>query len=82
MEWIRTSERMPSADELDVHGCVLAWHLFSGCVVIGAKSLIGSTTLLYWMPCPKAPEGAEKDREAFNRTLIRNYGVDINGRFQ
>ena len=59
IEWIKTSERMPTQADADVYNCVLAWHEYGGVMVMGWHRVAENRFVVAWAPTPQGPEGVE-----------------------
>lgn len=60
-EWIRVNERLPVAEDCGPNGRIIAWHRYNGAMIANAHQLRDNRFMRWWLPYPKAPEGAEKE---------------------
>ena len=64
-EWTAKSERLPTEEDADEWGCVLVWHLYNGCQMLGWNNpmLKSSTYITHWMRPPHMPGRDEAKEE-------------------
>lgn len=56
-EWIDKREHPPTKADCDAHGCILAWHEYSGLELVSLYSFeMFGTHFTHWMRCPKGPK--------------------------
>ena len=53
--WIDASEIKPTKNDADAQHCVLAWHRYNGCMIIGWWQFKENKLLLYWQRLPRPP---------------------------
>jgi len=64
--WIEVETRKPTMEDADFHGCVLAWHVWQG-VMIVQHTLIGKNSFYtHWMTPPEPPKDYKRIRDAWN----------------
>lgn len=54
--WRRVQEHPIKAEDADAQGCVLAWHIHQGCLVVERHWAERNTMITHWMPLPSAPD--------------------------
>ena len=54
--WISVSERLPTAQDADMGGCVLVWHIYQGMLVMGWHQVDKNRFFSHWMTLPAPPE--------------------------
>lgn len=62
IEWIRTTDRMPTQQDADDFGCVIAWHEMGGLMVMGWHRVAENRFIVAWAPTPEGP-GGEREGE-------------------
>jgi len=68
--WISRQTRLPTKEDADPHGCVLAWHEYNGAVVAGNynyetpgwKRVCENACYTHWMRLPGRPWELEEKR--------------------
>ena len=59
-QWVKTSDRLPTENDADGFGYVLAWCSCVGGMEITAREVMESPNAYpYWMPIPPLPEVTE-----------------------
>ena len=54
--WVKMIDRPPKPEDCDQWGCVLAWHIHNGVVVINIHNIKNyGLYITHWMPMPAAP---------------------------
>lgn len=53
--WIDASKIKPTQADADAQNCVLAWHCYNGCMLIGWWQFEKNKLLVYWQRCPRPP---------------------------
>lgn len=75
VKWIETAMRKPTAEDADAYGCVLAYHLMQGTMIIGWHVVASGHYYTHWRRMPEPPEDAQKMQEAEDRRLRAQYGA-------
>lgn len=58
--WVKTADRLPTENDADGFGYVLAWCSYVGGMEITAREVMESPNAYpYWMPIPPLPEVTE-----------------------
>lgn len=73
--WRKKSHNSPTKADGDKGGCVLAWHIYNGCMVTGVKNARDSSFITHWQKLPLGPDGQdgiEQDRPAASAIKIWN----------
>lgn len=55
--WRETTPHSPTKRDGDANGCVMAWHIYNGCIVTGAKNARDSSFITHWQKLPPGPSG-------------------------
>lgn len=58
-DWISATTRKPTQEDADKTNCVLAWHRYSGLMVVGWHQFGWNRFLTHWKPAPDPPPGYE-----------------------
>ena len=54
--WIRLQDHPPTAQDADVQGCVVVWHVYNGAMIMAWQLVAQHGTVTHWMPTPQPPE--------------------------
>lgn len=62
-EWIVKTDRLPTEEDADEWDCVLVWHIYNGCQMLGWNNpmLKSSTYITHWMKPPDMPKEEAKE---------------------
>ena len=61
MRWIcKRTERPPTEQDADAQGCVIAWHMYQGCMIYKWWLVEKNQYITHWMCCPDGPGNAAK----------------------
>ena len=63
--WISAADRRPSAEDADIHSCVLARHEYDGIRVTGWRQFQCDKYLTHWIRTPEPPEDYISYRNKF-----------------
>lgn len=77
-DWIATAKRKPTQADADPYGCVMAYHMMQGVMIIGWHVVGDGGYYTHWAHIPEAPHGAAEMLEEENRRLHRQYGCGLN----
>lgn len=47
---------MPTAEDADKEGCIVAWHAYQGAVITGWRRVAENRFISHWTHTPPAPE--------------------------
>ena len=62
-QWISKDERMPTAEDADGEGLVLAWHRYQGAMLTGWFRVVEIRMFTHWQHAPDPPPGYEELRD-------------------
>ena len=62
-QWIDKEKRLPTAEDADEEGLVLAWHRYQGTMLTGWFRVVDSKMVTHWQHTPEPPPGYEALRE-------------------
>ena len=62
-QWIDKEKRLPTAEDADEEGLVLAWHRYQGTMLTGWFRAADSKMFTHWQHTPEPPPGYEALRE-------------------
>ena len=62
-QWIDKEKRLPTAEDADEEGLVLAWHRYQGTMLTGWFRVVDSKMFTHWQHTPEPPPGYEALRE-------------------
>ena len=54
--WRKIGEYPVTKEDTDAQGCVLAWHIHQGCLVVEWHWAERNAMITHWMPLPSAPQ--------------------------
>ena len=54
-DWVKPSERTPTALDADVQGCIIVWHKYNGCMLMNWHLAWNNPYVLAWMPTLDKP---------------------------
>lgn len=54
--WIRKAMMLPTSADADPQGCVIAWHMYNGMMVMQWHQAAGNLYISHWMPALKRPK--------------------------
>lgn len=54
-EWTPIDDRLPTQEDADVHGCVIAWHVYQGVLITGWRYVAENRFFSHWMRTIPAP---------------------------
>lgn len=58
IDWIDKQIRKPAKTDEDAHGCILAWHRYTGVMVTNADNFnTYGAYMTHWAHSPEAPKG-------------------------
>lgn len=61
--WIDKKERLPTEDDADGEGVVLAWHRYQGTMLTGWFRVADDNMFTHWQHVPEPPPGHEALRD-------------------
>lgn len=61
IQWIDKALRAPEPADADALGCVLVWHVYQRCMVMGLREAIKNRYVTHWARLPEGPEGRENE---------------------
>lgn len=61
--WTDSAKRKPSAEDADIHGCVLAKKDDGSMKITGWHQFDHEESYTHWMPTPEGPESAKEYRD-------------------
>lgn len=73
--WKKTTANSPTKRDGDANGCVLAWHIYQGCIVTGARNARNSSFISHWRKLPEGPggeNGVQQDAPAAGAIRVWN----------
>lgn len=72
--WRETTPNTPTRRDGDANGCVMAWHIYQGCIVTGAKNARDSSFITHWQKLPLGPDGQDGvEQEAAKAGALRRW---------
>lgn len=57
--WINKHDRLPTKADADPLGCVLVWHIYQRCMVMGWHQVENHIYVTHWKPLPDGPENGD-----------------------
>lgn len=58
IDWIDKRAQQPAKADEDVHGCILAWHQYTGLMVTNAHNFnTYGSFMTHWARSPEGPKG-------------------------
>lgn len=61
IHWIDICETMPTQDDADAYGCVLAWSRMNGCIIVNWRNFKHyGCYLSHWARMPEEPKEMEQ----------------------
>ena len=60
-EWISAAERLPTKEDADAQGCVIAWHRYNGVMVTGWHQFGRNQFYTHWAPPLPPPKDITKE---------------------
>lgn len=70
VDWIRSAERKPTAEDADEYGCVLVCHIYNGVMITGWRHVANLQVMPYWAKVPDVPEDMDDHRIAYDAMLM------------
>ena len=71
--WISVKKRLPTAEDADSQGCVLAWHIFQGLMLVGWHQIRDNRFMVYWQRPIAPPKDAAELRKAWDDTMEAQF---------
>lgn len=72
--WRPATAHSPTRKDGDANGCVLAWHIYNGCMVTGAKVARDSSFISHWQKLPMGPGNKKApERDALMVGALRRW---------
>lgn len=65
IEWVNKADRLPIESDADDWGCVLVWHIYNGCQILGWNNprVHDSSLITHWAQLPKDPNKAKECKD-------------------
>lgn len=54
-DWTPIDDRLPTQEDADVHGCVIAWHVYQGVLITGWRYVAENRFVSHWTRTIPAP---------------------------
>lgn len=58
--WIDIKERPPTRRDVDQWNCVMVWHRYQGCMIMGLEYAIKNSLVTHWRHTPPKPKALHK----------------------
>lgn len=55
INWVDKRKQKPGPMDADAQGCVIAWHIYQGCMVYRWQLVMKNQYIAHWMCCPDGP---------------------------